>query len=101
MDAIQGYHQVALDQKSSYLTTFLLPCGRFRYLRAPMGLCSSSDEWCRRSDTTIENIPGVVKLVDDYLIAVDTVEEVVEKARGVLKKCKSRLSHFQAKIRNW
>ena len=29
MDAIQGYHQVALDTPSSYLTTFLLPCGRF------------------------------------------------------------------------
>ena len=90
MDAIQGYHQVALDTQSSYLMTFLLPSGRYRYLRAPMGLCSSSDEWCRRSDLTIENIPGVCKLVDNYLIAGDNVNEVADKIRKVLFKCKEQ-----------
>ena len=47
MDTIQGYFQLALDEDSSKSTTFLLPTGRYRYLRAPMGLSSSSDEWCR------------------------------------------------------
>ena len=28
MDAVQSYWQVGLDEKSSYLTSFLLPCGR-------------------------------------------------------------------------
>ena len=46
MDAVHGYFQLALDDDSSYLTTFLLPSGRYRYLRAPMGLSASSDEWC-------------------------------------------------------
>ena len=35
LDAVHGYFQLALDEESSYLTTFLLPKGRFRYLRAP------------------------------------------------------------------
>ena len=34
LDAVHGYFQLALDEESSYLTTFLLPQGRFRYLRA-------------------------------------------------------------------
>ena len=32
LDAVHGYFQLALDEESSYLTTFLLPQGRFRYL---------------------------------------------------------------------
>ena len=43
LDATQGYHQVPLDEKSSKLTSFLLPSGRFRFLRAPMGLSCSSE----------------------------------------------------------
>ena len=42
MDAVHGYFQLALDDRSSKITTFLLPSGRFHYLRAPMGLSSSS-----------------------------------------------------------
>ena len=68
LDATRGYHQVPLDHDSSKLTTFLLPYGRFRFLRAPMGLSCSSDEFCRRSDEVIRNLPGVRKLVDDILI---------------------------------
>ena len=50
LDAVHGYFQLALDKESSKLTTFLLPEGPFRYLRAPMGLSASSDEWCQKSD---------------------------------------------------
>ena len=46
MDAIHGYFQLSVEEESSKITTFLLPLGRYRYLRAPMGLSSSSDEWC-------------------------------------------------------
>ena len=66
-DAVQGYFQVPLDTVSSYYTTFLLPQGRFRYLRAPMGLSSSSDEWCARSDAAMQGIENALKLVDDIL----------------------------------
>ena len=87
LDAVQGYHQVALDEPSSFLTTFLLPCGRFRYLCAPMGLCSSLDDWFRCSDLTIENIQGVCKLVDDYLISGKTTDELIQRLKEVLNKC--------------
>ena len=48
LDAAHGYFQLALDEESSKLTTFLLPQGKFRYTRAPMGLNASSDEWFSR-----------------------------------------------------
>ncbi len=54
-----GYHQVKLDHCSSLLTTFLIPQGRFRYTRAPMGLNASGDEFCRRSDEVIHGVPDI------------------------------------------
>ena len=42
-DAVNGYFQLALDERSSKLTTFLIQQGHFRYLRAPMGLNASSN----------------------------------------------------------
>ena len=48
-DAVNGYFQIPLEDASSELTTFILPSGRYRYLRIPQGLNASSDEWCRCS----------------------------------------------------
>jgi hypothetical protein len=44
---------MAIDEESSLKTTFLLPTGRYRYLRGPMGLAPTLDEWNRKSDEMI------------------------------------------------
>ena len=72
MDAVNGYYQIELDERSSFLTTFLLPCGRNRFLRAPQGCCACSDVWCRESDKVIRGLPFTRKLVDDILVWADT-----------------------------
>ena len=61
MDALHGYFQLAMDEPSSKITMFLLPSGIYRYLRAPMGLSLSSEEWCRHSDRAIEGMPFAKK----------------------------------------
>ena len=53
LDATHGYFQIP----------FILPSGRFRYLRAPMGLFYSSDEWCRHSDRVVEGFSWCRKIV--------------------------------------
>ena len=83
MDAIHGYFQLALDEESSKLTTFLLPSGRYRYLRAPMGLSSSSDEWCRHSDRAIHGLPFTKKIVDDILVWGSSLPELYERIRVI------------------
>lgn len=88
MDAVQGYHQIPLDEKSSLLTTFLLPSGRYRYLRAPMGLNASSDEWCRRSDEAMQGLKGVTKLVDDILIQAPDFNTLHKRICAVLDRCR-------------
>ena len=88
LDAVQGYHQIPLDEPSSNLTTFLLPSGRYRYKRAPMGLNASSDEWCRRSDEVIRGMKGVLKIVDDIIVFAPTKEELYKRLRSVLANCR-------------
>ena len=88
LDAVQGYHQIALSESASKLTTFLLPSGKFRFLRAPMELNASSDEWCCRSDKVIEGLEGVQKIVDDVLISASDIITLEARIRAVLTKCK-------------
>ena len=68
LDGTHGYFQIPLDEEAFKLTTFILPSVRYRYLRAPLGLSSSSDEWCRHSDRVIEGFPWCRKIVDDILV---------------------------------
>ena len=87
LDATHGYFQLPLDKEASRLTTFILPSGRYRYLRAPMGLSSSSDEWCRHSDRVVEGFPWCRKIVDDILIWAPSLPDLEERLHKVLRRC--------------
>ena len=89
LDAVQGYHQIALSEESSKLTTFILPSGRYRFRRAPMGLSASSDEWCYRSDQAINGLSGVLKIVDDIIVTAPTPDVLEERIRQVLERCRN------------
>ena len=89
MVAVQGYFQLALDDKSSKITTFLLPSGRFRYLRAPMGLSSSSDKWCRHLDRALEGLAFAKKIVDDILVWASDLPTLYERIRTIAERCQN------------
>ena len=50
LDATKGYWQVPLEKESQDFTTFIRPFGRYKFLRAPVGLASSQNEYCARGD---------------------------------------------------
>ena len=87
LDAVQGYHQIPVDVNSRKYTTFLLPSGRYRYKRGPMGLCSTNDEWCFRSDVVVADVPGCNKIVDDILIAAPNYDVLNDRLHIVLNRC--------------
>lgn len=66
--------------------TFLLPQGRFRYTRTPMGLNASSDFFCAVTDNIIREIEGVTKLVDDLLGDFTTFKELVSTIVTLCKR---------------
>jgi phospholipid-translocating ATPase len=89
IDAIHGYFQVPLDEDSSRLTTFLLPSGRFRYLGAPMGLNTSSDEFCCRTDQAVAGLQGwLLKIVDDMLVQAPDMPTLWARLQEVLLRCR-------------
>ena len=53
-----------------------------------MGLKSTSDHWCNRSDVVIIGIPGCHKIVDDILITANSLDELFDKIRQVLLRCR-------------
>ena len=88
-DAVNGYFQIPLDEASSSLTTFLLPSGRYRYLRIQQGLNASSDEWCRRSDAVVEGLHGARKIVDDVLIWANDVNSLNARILEISRRAKA------------
>lgn len=102
-DLLHGYLQVELEPEDKDLTTFLVATSqgakRYRYNRAPMGLSSSSDHFCRKSDEALQNIP-VEKLVDDVLVQAPTKQIALEIWEKVLKAAKEHgLTFSRAKMR--
>ena len=67
-DAKDGFLQVRLDEKSSYLTTFYTPFGLYRWLRMPFGIKSAPEEFQRRLDENLEGLENVAVIADDILI---------------------------------
>jgi len=87
LDAVQGFYQIPLDEESSKLTTFLLPDGRWKFTRGPMGMNSTSDEWNIRSDDALHDI-DIQKIVDDVLLQGETEQEVLNLLVKCLERCR-------------
>ena len=60
LDCSTGYWHVKLSKKSSYLTTFNTPYGRFRYLRMPYGISSAQEIFQKKVSQVLEGIPGTL-----------------------------------------
>ena len=64
-DLLQGYHQIALSDKSHNLFCFALEDGLYRYTRAPMGYTGSSHYFNRIIQKIMEDITGTHVEVND------------------------------------
>ena len=60
LDAVSGFWQIPLDEKSSRLCTFNTPWGRFRFCRLPFGIADASEVFQRLCEQFSENAEVVV-----------------------------------------
>ena len=90
LDARSGYWQVKLDRKSSMLTTFNTPFGRYRFNRLPFGVNSAQDVFQKEIDLTYEGLPGVSAIVDDILVYGKDREEHDARLHAVLQRTRDR-----------
>ena len=66
--ATSGFWHVLLDFRSSLLTTFNTPWGKYRWLRMPFGLKVSGDVFQERLDRVLRLVPGVLGITDDIVL---------------------------------
>lgn len=75
MDAKSGYWQVKLNKRSSFITTFNTPWGKYRFLRLPFGLKVSSDVFQERLDSILNQAKGITGIADDCLVTGSTSQD--------------------------
>ena len=87
-DVSQVYWQLELEKKSQILTTFMTPYSCYVFLRAPMGLNCTGDEYCRRGDKVFEEINNLQKVVDNSILYDDDIEQHLHNMRKFLECCR-------------
>ena len=88
LDASSSFWQCKLDEESSFLTTFNIPFGRFRFLVLPFGICSAPEVFHKTVRRIFEHFPGVETSMDDILVYGKTRKEHDERVRQVLQACR-------------
>ena len=68
IDVSSGYHNVKLDERSSYLMMFKCWFGRYRYKRLPFGAASTGNMFQRKTDEIFKEWPNVFGIADDILV---------------------------------
>ena len=82
----QTLAQVALSTHSAPLTTFITPFGRYWFNRLPFGITSAPEHFQRPMSFILQDIEGIVCLMDDILVHGRTQVEYDQRLRQVFEK---------------
>ena len=93
LDAKNSFRQIRLDKKSSLLTTFCTPFGRYRFLRMFFGINSAREVFQRSMDKLFAGYPCSV-IVDDIIIGGRGVAEHHANLRKVLEGHRRSISGY-------
>ena len=66
IDVSSGYHNLTLDKKSSYLTTFACQFGRYKYKRLPFGAAPTGYIFQHKINGIFKNLPNVFGIAVTY-----------------------------------
>ncbi|XP_057191716.1 uncharacterized protein K02A2.6-like isoform X1 [Triplophysa rosa] len=102
LDANHGFWQIQLDEESSKLCTFNTPFGRYRFKRLPFGVSSAPEVFQKCIAQRLEDLEGVVNIMDDILVWGENVEQHDARLRRLLERVRSinlKLNREKCKIR--
>lgn len=100
VDARKGFWHVELNERSSKLTTFWTPFGRYRWLRLPFGISSAPEIFQTKLQEIIQDMKGVECLADDLLVygRGKTFQEALENHNKNLEDLFIRLRENNVKL---
>lgn len=94
IDMTFGYYQVPLLEEYRDLTTFIQPCGRFRYCVIPIGLQPSSEIFNYCTDPCTANVDNSHMQMD--VVLVEDIRTTISEARqGLMKKLRKLFGNLQ------
>ena len=83
-----GYHSLPLDsEEDKFLTAFITPFSRYRYLSAPQGLKPYGDAFTDHIDRLLQDTKRFRRCMDDTLLYDDTLEQQYHRSRDFLSRC--------------
>ncbi|GFO01004.1 Pol polyprotein [Plakobranchus ocellatus] len=86
LDAAGGFHQIPLDEKSSYLTTFITPYGRYRYKRLPVGISLDPEAFQNKMEEILKGLEGCEPLSDDTIVHGKTEREHDKRLHAAMNR---------------
>lgn len=100
VDAKHGFWQVSLDKKSSMMTSFWTPFGRYRFLRMPFGISPAMEIYQKKQNEVLQGLKGISVMADDILIygCGDSYEEAVKDHNKNLENLLTRLRKVNLKL---
>jgi Reverse transcriptase (RNA-dependent DNA polymerase) len=101
IDLSMGYYHIPLCPISQEYCTIILPWGKYKYLRLPMGMASSADIFQNVMHNIFADMPEVRAYIDDIFVATKgsyehhlvVLSKILKRAqkRGLKSTC---ASHF-------
>ena len=97
IDLSMGYYHIPLDEYTQKLCTTVLPWGKYRYKRLPMGIKNSPDIFQSIMNELLGDLEYVQCYLDDILITSNgTFEDHMDKLKEVLRRLEK--ANFRARV---
>jgi hypothetical protein len=85
IDLSMGYYSIPLTEHAQQLTSFLLPWGKYRYKRLPMGIKVATDIFQETMNHVLGDLPFVHIYMDNVLLLTNgSYEDHIAKVQQVL-----------------
>ena len=88
IDLNQGYHQLALEPSSRYITTFATHKGLYRYKRLSFGINPASEIFQKAVSDVLEGIEHARNISDDIIVFGKTQDEHDTALKSVFQSLK-------------
>ena len=87
LDLNMGYYHIRLDPDAQRICTLILPWGKYKYLRLPMGLSGSPDIFQDRMTNLVGDLEYARAYLDDLLcLTCDTFQDHLNKLDVLLSR---------------
>nr|XP_047137473.1 uncharacterized protein K02A2.6-like [Hydra vulgaris] len=97
IDMADCYWHIKLDEPSSELCTFNTPYGRYKFNRMPFCISCASDAAQEMIELNFGDIPNVLAIHDDLIIAAKTDTEHDKIFQQILQRARERNIKFNLK----